>query len=55
MRDAEIEVTFSAGDQSAHSACVRYTQAQWAQNVIVVDGSRNRVKFAAGTTNMNRG
>ena len=37
-----MEVTFSAGDLSAHSAAVRYAQAKWGQNA-TVDESRNLV------------
>ena len=42
VRDSGMEVTFSAGDQSAHSAAVRYAQAKWGQNA-TVDESHNRV------------
>lgn len=42
VRDSGMEVTFSAGDQSAHSAAVRYAQAKWGQNA-TVDESRNRI------------
>lgn len=42
VRDSGMEVTFSAGDQSAHSAAVRYAQAKWGQNASV-DESRNRI------------
>lgn len=42
VRDSGMEVTFSAGDQAAHTAVVRYAQAKWGQNA-TVDESRNRV------------
>lgn len=42
VRDSGMEVTFSAGDQAAHSAAVRYAQAKWGQNA-TVDESRNRI------------
>lgn len=42
IRDAGMEVTFSAGDTSAHDAAVRYAQAKWGQNA-TVDENRNRI------------
>ena len=42
VRDAGLEVMFSAGDQSAHAAAVRYAQAKWGQNA-TLDESRNRM------------
>ena len=42
VRDAGMEITFSAGGQSAHAAAMRYAQAKWGQNA-TMDETRNRV------------
>ena len=42
VRDSGLEVTFSAGDQSAQAATMRYAQAKWGQNA-TLDEKRNRV------------
>ena len=42
VRDAGMEVTFSAGDQSARAAAERYAQAKWGQNA-TLDENRNRM------------
>ena len=42
VRDTGMEVTFSAGEQFAHDAAMRYARAKWGQNA-TVDENRNRV------------